>query len=76
MSTYNTKPMKTPTTKKFIIEVIGEQIKVNKFGDKLHSLIDDLGWEYQRMSRSGKEVFDEIHQLLGTITENEVYMEI
>ena len=68
--------MKTPTTKKFIIEVIGEQIKVTKFGDKLHSLIDDLGWEYQRMSRSGKEVFDEIHQLLGTITENEVYMEI
>ena len=63
-------------TKKFIIEVIGEQIKVNKYGDKLHSLIDDLGWEYQRMSRSGKEVFDEIHQLLGTITENEVYMEI
>ena len=68
--------MKTPTTKKFIIEVTGKQIKVNKFGDKLHSLIDDLGWEYQRMSRSGKEVFDEIHQLLGTITENEVYMEI
>ena len=68
--------MKTETTKKFIIEVTGEQIKVNKFGDKLHSLIDDLGWEYQRMSRSGKEVFDEIHQLLGTITENEVYMEI
>ena len=29
-------------------------------------LITDLGWEYQRMSRSGKEVFDEIHQLLGT----------
>ena len=76
MSTYNTKHMATPTTKKFIIEVIGEKVKVNKYGDKLHSLIDDLGWEYQRMSRSGKEVFDEIHQLLGTITENEVYMEI
>ena len=60
----------------FIIEVRGEKIKVNKDGDKLHSLIDDLGWEYQRMSRSGQEVFDEIHQLLGTITENEVYMEI
>ena len=67
---------KKTETKKFIIEVIGDNIKVNKYGDKLHSLIDDLGWEYQRMSRSGKEVFDEIHQLLGTITENEVYMEI
>ena len=68
--------MKTPTTKKFIIEVTGEQIKVNKYGDKLHSLIDTLGWEYQRMGRSGREVFDEIHQLLGTIPEGEVYMEI
>ena len=60
----------------FIIEVRGEKLKVNKFGDKLHSLIDDLGWEYQRMGRSGREVFDEIHQLLGTIPEGEVYMEI
>ena len=46
--------MKTPTTKKFIIEVTGKQIKVNKFGDKLHSLIDDLGWEYHRMGMSGR----------------------
>ena len=68
--------MKTPTTKKFIIEVIGEQIKVNKYGDKLHSLIDDLGWDYQRMSCSGREIYDEIQQLLGAIPENEVYMEI
>ena len=60
----------------FIIEVRGEKIKVNKDGDKLHSLIDDLGWEYQRMGRSGRQVFDEIHQLLGTIKEDEVYMEI
>ena len=62
--------------RKFIIEVRGEEIKVNKYGDKLHSLIDDLGWEYQRMGRSGRQVFDEIHQLLGTIPEGEVYMEI
>ena len=67
---------KKTETKKFIIEVIGEQIKVNKYGDKLHSLIDDLGWDYQRMSCSGREVYDEIQQLLGTITEDEVYMEI
>ena len=38
----------------FIIEVRGEKIKVNKDGDKLHSLIDDLGWEYQRMGCSGR----------------------
>ena len=67
---------KKTETKKFIIEVIGEQIKVNKYGDKLHSLIDDLGWEYQRMGMSGRETYDEIQQLLGTLQEGEVYMEI
>ena len=67
---------KTKTTKKFVIEVIGEQVKVNKYGDKLFTLIDTLGWEYQRMGRSGRQVFDEIHQLLGTIKVDEVYREI
>ena len=51
-------------------------IKVNKYGDKLHSLIDDLGWEYQRMGRSGRETYDEICHLLNMIPEDEVYMEI
>ena len=61
----------------FIIEVREDgKSKVNHYGDKLHSLIDDLGWEYQRMGRSGREVYDEIQQLLGVIPENEVYMEI
>ena len=60
----------------FIIEVRGEKIKVNKYGDKLHSLIDDLGWEYQRMGRSGRETYDEICHLLNMIPQDEVYMEI
>ena len=70
--------MKKPLAphRKFIIEVIEEKVKVNKYGDKLHSLIDDLGWEYQRMGMSGRETYDEIQQLIGTIPENEVYMEI
>ena len=62
--------------REFYIKVEGKQLRVNDYGDKLHSLIDDLGWDYQRMSRSGREVYDEIQQLLGTIPENEVYMEI
>ena len=62
--------------KTFIIEVIGEQIKVNKYGDKLTTLIDDLGWDYQRMSCSVREIYDEIQQLLGGLPENEVWMEI
>ena len=58
------------------IKVLGEKVKVNKLGDKLFSLIDDLGWEYQRMGRSGRETYDEICHLLNMIPEDEVYMEI
>ena len=76
-----TDPNQNYTIKEFYIKVKGDygkekNVRVNELGDKLLTLITDLGWEYQRMSRSGKEVFDEIHQLLGTITEDEVYMEI
>ena len=60
----------------FIIEVRGEKLKVNKDGDKLTTLIDDLGWDYQRMSSSGRETYDEICHLLNMIPEDEVYMEI
>ena len=58
------------------IKVLGEKVRVNDEGDRLKTLIDDLGWDYQRMSRSGREVYDEIQQLLGGIDENEVFMEI
>ena len=58
------------------VKVLGEKIKVNDEGDRLKTLIDDLGWDYQRMSRSGREVYDEIQQLLGGLPENEVWMEI
>ena len=79
--TTKTDPNQNYTIKEFYIKVKGDfgkekNVKVNDMGDKLIQLLVDLGWEYQRMSRSGKEVFDEIHQLLGTIKEDEVYMEI
>ena len=67
---------KTETTKKIILEVTGEKVKVNKLGDKLFSLIDDLGWEYQRMGMSGRETYDKLMQMLGIIEPDEVYMEI
>ncbi len=62
--------------REFYIKVEGKQLRVNDYGDRLHSLIDDLGWEYQRMGRSGRETYDEICHLLGMIPEDEVYMEI
>ena len=79
--TTKTDPNQNFTIKEFYIKVKGDYgkekiVRVNDSGDKLLSLITDLGWDYQRMSRSGREVYDEIQQLLGTITEKEVYMEI
>ena len=58
------------------IKILGEKVKVNDEGDRLKNLIDDLGGDYQRMSRSGRETYDEIQQLLGGLSENEVWMEI
>ena len=58
------------------VKVLGEKIKVNDEGDRLKNLLDDLGWDYQRMSRSGREGYDEIQQLLGGLPENKVWMEI
>ena len=79
--TTKTDPNKDFTIKEFYIKVRGhygkeKNVKVNDEGDKLLQLLVDLGWEYQRMGRSGREVYDEIQQLLGVIPENEVYMEI
>ena len=58
------------------IKVLGKKVRVNDEGDRLKTLIDDLGWEYQRMGRSGRETYDEICHLLNMIPEDEVYMEI
>ena len=79
--TTKTDPNQNFTIKEFYIKVKGDygkekSVRVNDDGDKLLQLITDLGWDYQRMSMSGRQVYDEIQQLLGTITENEVYMEI
>ena len=76
-----TDPNKDFTIKEFYIKVKGDycnekNVRVCANGGKLIDLITDLGWDYQRMSMSGREVYDEIQQLLGTIPENEVYMEI
>ena len=67
---------KTETIKEIYIKVKGEETRVNDNGDKLTTLIDDLGWDYQRMSSSGREIYDKICHLLNMIPEDEVYMEI
>ena len=79
--TTKTDPNQNYTINEFYIKVKGDYgkektVRVNDMGDKLLSLITDLGWEYQRMSMSGRETYDEICHLLNMIPEDEVYMEI
>jgi hypothetical protein len=33
--------------------------------ERLLDLLNDLGWEYQRMSTSGKETLNEIYEMVG-----------
>ena len=67
---------KTKTIKEFYIKVDGKQTRINKYGGELIDLIDELGWDYQCMTCGGRETYDKIQQLLGTLQEGEVYMEI
>ena len=79
--TTKTDPNQNYTINEFYIKVKGDYgkektVRVNDMGDKLLTLITDLGWEYQRMTSSGRETYDKIQQLLGTLQEGEIYMEI
>ena len=67
---------KTKTIKEFYIKVDGKQTRINKYGGELIDLIDELGWDYQCMTCGGRETYDKIQQLLGTLQEGEIYMEI
>jgi len=58
------------------IKIENNKVLCNKFGNDFLDLLGDLGWEYQRMGRSGRETYDEIMQMIGVIEEGEVYMEI
>ena len=58
------------------IKVENNKVLCNKNGKKFVDLLSDLGWDYQRMSRSGRETYDEIMQMLGVIEPDEVYMEL
>ena len=58
------------------IGVRDNQLLVDKNGDKFVDLLQDLGWDYQCMTSSGRETYDEIMQMLGIIEPDEVYMEL
>ena len=67
---------KTKTIKEFYIKVDGNETRINKYGGELIDLIDELGWDYQCMTCGGRETYDKICHLLGTLPEDEVFMEI
>ena len=68
------------TTKTYLvpmsIRIDNNKVLCNKFGNDFLDLLGVLGWDYQRMSKSGRETYDEMMQMIGVIKENEVYMEI
>ena len=43
---------------------------------ELRELVDDMYWEYDRMSSSGKETLDKIADILDLPTESEMNEEI
>ena len=42
---------------------------------KVIELLDDLGWEYERMSSSGKETLDKLWVMFGQPTWEESFLE-
>ena len=58
------------------IRVENNKVLCNKFGNDFIDLLGDLGWDYQCMTTSGRETYDEIMQMLGVIEPDEVYMEL
>ena len=49
------------------------QISIN--GKKLLDKLTDLGWDYQCLTRSGKETYDEIMTMFGVLEEGETWLE-
>tara|TARA_B100000886_G_C20402810_1_gene483372 strand:- start:54 stop:257 length:204 start_codon:yes stop_codon:yes gene_type:complete len=44
-------------------------------GKKLLDKLTELGWDYQCMTRSGKETYDEIMTMFGVLEEGETWLE-
>jgi len=58
------------------IGVRDNQLLVDENGDKFVDLLQDLGWDYQRMTSGGRETYDKLMQMLGILEPDEIYMEI
>ena len=45
-------------------------------GKKLLDKLTDLGWDYQCMTKSGRETYDEIMTMFGVLEEGEQWYEV
>ena len=55
----------TISSQNLLIKELEKKISKLEDGKKLMKLIDDLGWEFDRMSTSGKETLNEIFKMVG-----------
>ena len=58
------------------IGVRDNKLLVDKNGDKFVDLLQDLGWDYQCMTSSGRETYAKRMHMLGILEPDEIYMEI
>ena len=45
-------------------------------GKKLLEKLTDLGWDYQCLTQSGRETYDEIMTMMGVLEEGEQWYEV
>ena len=48
---------------------------MNINGKKLLEKLTELGWDYQCMTQSGKQTYDDIMRLFGVLIEGEKWLE-
>ena len=53
-------------------KIVGANMKVLYNIEKIRELVDDLFWEYDRMSSCGQKTLDEIADFMGCESGNEV----
>ena len=58
------------------IKVENNKVLCNKNGNKFIDLLGDLGWDYQCMTKSGRETYDEIMTMFGVLEEGEQWYEV
>ena len=57
------------------IGIKNNQLMCDQNGSDFIDLLGDLGWDYQCMTQSGKETYDEIMMMFGVLEEGETWLE-